>query len=55
MYTEIYNLIANLIFDGSVVANSYPDLICTAVSSFFVLALLAMPLILIWRIIRSFF
>lgn len=50
IYNEIYNLISNLLFAGSL--DPYEDLICIIVSSCAVLFLISIPFILVFKIIK---
>lgn len=52
IYQQLYDLINNLIFGGSVVANTYPDLVITFVCVFAVLFLISIPFILVWKVIK---
>ena len=50
IYNEIYNLISNLLFAGSL--DPYEDLICILVSSFAVLFMISIPFILVFKVIK---
>lgn len=50
IYDEIYNLISNMLFAGSI--EPYEDLICIIVSTCAVLFLVSIPFILVFKIIK---
>lgn len=50
IYNEIYNLISNLLFAGSL--DPYEDLICILVSSFAVLFMCSLPFIVVFKVIK---
>lgn len=50
IYNEIYNLISNLLFAGSL--DPYEDLICILVSSFAVLFCVSLPFIVVFKVIK---
>ena len=50
IYNEIYNLISNLLFAGSL--DPYEVLICILVSSFAVLFMCSLPFIVVFKVIK---
>ncbi len=53
MYQSFYNLIATHIFEGAVEVGSYADLVCTEAATFFSILLVALPFVVIWKIVSS--
>lgn len=51
MYNDIYNLIANTIFESSSLTG-YQDLVCTFTSTIAVLFVLSIPFIVVYRVIK---
>ena len=54
IYQQFYNLLNDYIFGSTVVAGTYEDLVCIIVSTIGCLVLVALPFIVVWRIIRVF-
>lgn len=52
LYNEIYSLIVNNIFGGSVQVGTYPDLISSLFSAIACMFVLAIPFILVWKVIK---
>ena len=52
LYNEIYNLIVTNIFGGSVQIGTYPDLISSLFSTMACMFVLAIPFILVWKVIK---
>lgn len=52
IYQTCYDLINNHVFGGSVVAETYQDLVCILVSTIAVLFLVSLPFLVVWRIIK---
>lgn len=53
IYDTIYDLISTYIF-GSVSSGSYEDLVCIVVSTIFSIFVLALPFLVVYKIIRIF-
>lgn len=53
MYNSLYNTLATLIFENNMTADA--TLVCTAISACAVCALLAIPFVLLFKFIRSWF
>lgn len=51
IYDTIYQLIEQYIY-GSVVAGSYQELVCIMVSTAACLFIIALPFIIVWRVIK---
>ena len=54
IYQQFYSLLNNYIFGGTVVVNTYEDLVCVIVSTIACLLFVALPFVIVWRIIRVF-
>lgn len=54
IYQQFYTLLNDYIFGSTVVAGTYEDLVCITVSTISCLILVALPFIVVWRIIRVF-
>ena len=54
IYQSFYTLLQDYIFGGTVVVGSYEDLVCIMVSTIAALVLVALPFVIVWRIIRVF-
>lgn len=55
MYQNLYELLNTYIFNGSVVATEYTDLVCTLIASIGSIFLVALPFCVVWRIIKVWF
>ncbi len=53
-YQTIYNLISNAIFSGNPATATYGVFFCEAFATIACAVLLALPFLIIWRIIRRF-
>lgn len=53
MYQSLYNLISTYIFEGAVELGSHADLVCTLVATFGNIALIALPFVIVYKIITS--
>lgn len=51
MYQDLYNLIANAIFEASTLTG-YQDLVITLVTTFAVLFLISIPFIIVFKVIN---
>lgn len=51
IYTTIYQLLESILF-GSVTAGTYPDMICVMVSTFACLFMIAVPFIVVYKVIQ---
>ena len=54
MYYELYSLLQQYIFGLDVALTSYQDMVLTVCATVGVLFLVALPFILVWRIIKMF-
>lgn len=54
IYQSIYNIINQYIFNNAIITNSIQDLAVTLVSLTACLFLIAVPFILVWRLIKLF-
>lgn len=54
IYGQIYNLLETAIFGGEASSAVYGVLICEGVSAIACCLLLALPFIIVWRVIRRF-
>ncbi len=54
IYQQFYDLLNNYIFGSTVVPNTYEDLICIIISTVACLLLVALPFVIVWRVIRVF-
>lgn len=54
IYQSIYSLLENAIFGGTASSAAYGVLICEGVSAIACCVLIALPFIIVWRIIRRF-
>lgn len=54
MYQDFVTLLTNLIFGGSVEGTMYGSLIVEGMAAICTVLLVALPFILVWRIIRRF-
>lgn len=52
IYQPIYDLVNTYIYGGTVAVGSYQELCCIAVSTIGCLFVMALPFIIVWRIIR---
>ena len=52
LYQTCYDLVATYIYGGTVEAGSHMDLVCTMVSTCANLFLVALPFLLVWKVIR---
>lgn len=55
MYDNIYMLIEQYIFSGSIITGSYQELVAISLSSIACIFLFALPFIIVWRIIKVWF
>lgn len=55
IYQTCYDLINTYVFGGTVVANTYQDLICIAFSAAACIFLMSLPFLLVWIIIKVWF
>ena len=55
IYQTFYDLLNSYIYGGSVVAESYQDLICIALATMGVIFLVSIPFVIVWRFIRLWF
>ncbi len=53
-YSTIYDLISNAIYGGTPTIATYGVFFCEAFATVFCALLLALPFIVVWRIIRRF-
>lgn len=53
-FAEVYELISSALFNGSPEAYTYGALICEGFAAIFSIALVALPFVVVWRIIRRF-
>lgn len=54
IYQALYDLIDTYIYGGSVVADTYQDLVCIILATCGCLFMVALPFVIIWRIVRVF-
>lgn len=54
IYQSIYDIINQYIFGMSIVSGSYQDLVAIFLSSVACIFFFALPLVIVWRIIRVF-
>lgn len=54
MYNEIKDLIIQLVFEGSTSGTMYGDFMAEAIAAIATCLLIALPFIIVWRIIRRF-
>lgn len=54
IYQTCYDLINTYIYGGSVVAETYTDLVCIALSTLACVLVFAFPFLVAWRIMRIF-
>lgn len=54
IYGGVYDLIESAIFGGSAEAAVYGVFFCEAIATVFCALLLAMPFLIVWRVIRRF-
>ena len=54
IYQQFYDLLNTYFFGGSVVVNTYQDLVCIILSTIACLLLVALPFVIVWRVIRVF-
>lgn len=54
IYQALFDLINTYVYGGSVVAGSYQELVCIAVSTAATLFMIALPFLVVWRFIRLF-
>lgn len=54
IFQQFYNLLNDYIFGSTVVVGTYEDLVCIIVSTIGCLFLVALPFVVVWRIIRVF-
>ena len=52
LYQTCYDLVATYVYGGSVTPGTHMDLVCTLVSTCANLFLVALPFLLVWKIIR---
>ena len=52
LFQTCYDLVATYIYGGTVEAGSHMDLVCTMVSTCANLFLVALPFLLVWKVIR---
>lgn len=52
IYNNLFELVNTYIFGGLIVDGSYEELIAIVVSSFGCIFLVALPFLLVWRIIK---
>lgn len=55
IYEQIYNLIQNYIYGNIVVVGSYQELVLVLLSTIACIFLMALPFIVVYRIIRMWF
>lgn len=55
IYQNIYNLIANYVFANAIDVGSNAELVCMLVSTIACLFVIALPFLVVWRVIRLFF
>lgn len=54
IFDEIYNIILNGVFGGDISSHIYADFFCEAGSFIFCAFLVALPLLVVWRVIKLF-
>lgn len=54
MYQELVTLVRDLVFNGTVENTMYGQLICEGLAAIGTCLLLALPFLIVWRIIRRF-
>ena len=54
MYNDIKDLIVQLVFNGSTAGTMYGDFMAEAIAAIATCLLIAIPFIIVWRIIRRF-
>lgn len=52
LYQTCYDLVANYIYGGYIEEGSHMDLVCVMVSTCANLFLIALPFLLVWKILR---
>lgn len=55
MFQNLYDLINQYVFSGAVQADSYVDLVCTLVSTIGVFALVAIPFVVVFKLVNILF
>lgn len=55
LFDTFYNLLNTYVFGGSIVPNTYADLVCILVSCCATLFMISLPFLLVWRFIRMWF
>lgn len=55
IYQAIYDLINGYVFGGTVAVETYPDLVCIALSTMACIFVMALPFVLVWRCIKMWF
>lgn len=54
MYNEIKDLIVQMVFNGSTAETTYGDFMAEAIAAIATTIIIALPFIIVWRIIRRF-
>lgn len=52
IYQALYDLLNQYVFGNSVVVGTYPDLLCTLISGTACVFLVALPFLVVWKIIK---
>lgn len=55
LFQSLYDLINTYIFGGLATDGNYYDLVCIIASTFFNVMLVALPFLVIWKVIRIIF
>lgn len=54
VYSSIYNILVNTIFGGSLEGVTYGAFFCEGIATICCAILVALPFIIVWRIVRRF-
>lgn len=52
IYQSLYTLLETYVFGGNIVVGSNPDLVATLCSVFGTVALISLPFLIVWKIIK---
>ena len=55
IYQSFYDLLNTYVYGGSVVVESYQDLVCIILATIGCIFLVSIPFVIVWRFIRLWF
>lgn len=54
MFQQLYNILSEFLFNGDMTTFAYSELICQGISGIICSALVLLPFVVVWKLLKTF-